>query len=153
MPPVDVTIELDAPPRVVHAFLQDMARTPEWVTICREVLSIDPGTPDVGWSCRQRYVLRNAPFVVEWTLRENDPHRYMRWSGRGPARSTANIEETLTPLDGDRTLLRYVNEFKAPGGIIGAAASRALMGDAPEHEARRSLDLLAELIRKEHHGS
>ncbi len=113
----------------------DIARTPEWVTICRAVLHLDDGEPRPGWQCRQRYVLRGAPFVVTWTLDGVEPDRYIRWTGRGPARSTAFIAQHLEPLPNGGTRLRYVNEFKAPGGLLGAAASRALVGDTAEHEA------------------
>jgi uncharacterized membrane protein len=148
MAPVDVTVELDASPADVFAYLLDIEQTPKWVTICRAVLSVDPGTPVPGWQCKQRYALRGAPFVVSWTLDELKQDHHISWSGRGPARSTASIEQDLSPLPGGRTRLRYRNEFKAPGGIFGAAASRALVGDTAELEAVRSLDRLAELLAK-----
>ncbi len=147
MAPVDVTTELTATPRRVYDFLLDIARTPEWVTICRAVLHLDPGTPSPGWQCKQRYVLRGAPFVVTWTLDTLEPERHISWTGRGPARSTAFITQDLTPLTGGGTRLRYRNEFKAPGGLLGAAASRALVGDTPDTEARDSLQRLAALLR------
>lgn len=146
MAPVDVTVELSAPPATVFAFLLDIKRTPEWVTICRAVLSVDDGDPAPGWKCKQRYVLRGAPFIVNWTLERLEPNEFIGWVGRGPARSTAMIEQELTELPNGGTRLRYRNEFAAPGGVLGAVASRALMGDAPEHEAIRSLDRLAALI-------
>lgn len=146
MAPVDVTVDLAASPTTVFEMLLDISRTPEWVTICRAVLHLDPGTPAPGWQCKQRYVLRGAPFVVTWTLDELTPGRHLSWSGRGPARSTASIEQDLTPLPGGGTRLRYRNEFKAPGGLLGAAASRALVGDTPDLEARESLTRLATLL-------
>jgi uncharacterized membrane protein len=146
MPPVDVTVDLDAAPADVFSYLLDISRTPEWVTICKAVLSVDPGTPKRGWQCKQRYALRGAPFVVKWTLDELVDDQHISWSGRGPARSKASIKQDLTPLDGGRTRLRYRNEFSAPGGILGAAASRALVGDTAETEANRSLERLAHLI-------
>lgn len=149
MAPVDVTVDLNADPHTVFEMLLDISRTPEWVTICRAVLHLDDGTPTPGWQCKQRYVLRGAPFVVTWTLDELTPDRHLSWSGRGPARSTASIEQDLTPLGDGRTRLRYRNEFKAPGGLLGAAASRALVGDTAEQEARDSLQRLTTLLR--HH--
>lgn len=147
MEPVDVTVELDAPPSRVFEVLLDMPRTPEWVTICKAVLSVDPGTPTPGWSCKQRYALRGAPFVVSWTLDELVPEQTIVWKGKGPARSRAQARQDLTPLDaGARTRLRYRNAFKTPGGPFGAVASRALMGDTAEVEARRSLSKLGELL-------
>jgi uncharacterized protein YndB with AHSA1/START domain len=146
MPPVDVTVDLDAAPAEVFALLLDINQTPQWVTICRAVLSVDPGTPRPGWQCKQRYVLRGAPFVVKWTLDKIEQDKTLSWSGRGPARSRASIEQELTPLSGGRTRLRYRNEFAAPGGFLGAAASRALVGDTAEQEAIKSLDRLAKLL-------
>lgn len=147
MEPVDVTVQLDAPPAKVFEVLLDMERTPDWVTICRAVLETDPGTPAVGWRCKQRYALRGAPFVVNWTLDELDPARRISWSGKGPAGSKAAVQQDLEPLDGgDRTQLRYRNAFKTPGGPFGAVASRALMGHAAETEARKSLEKLAALL-------
>lgn len=147
MDPVDVTVELDAPPAQVFALLLDIERTPEWVTICRAVLSVDPGTPTPGWKCRQRYALRGAPFVVSWTLDELTPEQRISWSGKGPARSKASIQQDLSPLSGGkRTKLRYRNEFKTPGGPFGAVASKALMGDTADVEAHRSLEQLGRLL-------
>ncbi|MDO9355691.1 MAG: SRPBCC family protein [Solirubrobacteraceae bacterium] len=146
MAPVDVTVELKADPSTVFAYLLDIPRTPEWVTICRAVLSVDPGTPVPGWKCKQRYVLRGAPFVVNWKLDVLETDRHISWSGRGPARSKASIQQDLTPLPGGGTSLRYRNEFAAPGGLLGAVASKALVGDTPEQEAISSLDRLATLI-------
>lgn len=150
MAPVDVTVDLQASPKDVFAYLLDMQATPDWVTICRAVLDVDPGDPKPGWRCKQRYVLRGAPFVVTWTLEEIDPHRHISWSGRGPARSKASIQEDLQPLADGGTRLRYRNEFAAPGGLLGLAASRALVGDTPEQEAIKSLDRLAVLLAPAH---
>lgn len=152
MAPVDVTVDLEASPSEVYAYLLDIAQTPKWVTICRAVLSVDPGTPKPGWKCKQRYALRGAPFVVSWTLDELTKDRHIAWSGRGPARSKASIQQDLEPLPGGGTRLRYRNEFQAPGGIFGAAASRALVGDTAEQEAIRSLDRLAVLLADDTDG-
>jgi uncharacterized membrane protein len=146
MAPVDITVELKASPSKVFAYLLDIARTPEWVTICKAVLSVDDGAPAPGWQCKQRYALRGAPFVVKWTLDVLDPDQHISWSGRGPARSKASIKQDLTPLPNGGTKLRYRNEFSAPGGLLGAAASRALVGDTAEQEAIKSLDKLAHLL-------
>jgi uncharacterized membrane protein len=146
MAPVDVTVELHADPHTVFTTLLDIARTPEWVTICRAVLHVDDGAPVPGWQCKQRYALRGAPFVVTWTLDALTLDQHISWRGRGPARSVASIEQDLSPLPDGGTRLRYRNEFKAPGGLLGAAASRALVGDTAEQEARDSLARLAVLL-------
>lgn len=146
MAPVDVTVELQAEPGAVFAYLLDIARTPEWVTICKAVLHVDEGTPTPGWKCKQRYVLRGAPFNVSWTLDSLEQDRHISWTGQGPARSKASIQQDLTPLPDGGTRVRYRNEFAAPGGMLGAVASRALVGDTAEQEAIRSLDRLAALL-------
>jgi len=146
MAPVDVTVDLTPDPHTVFEVLLDISRTPEWVTICRAVLHVDAGTPQPGGQCRQRYALRGAPFVVTWTLDSLVPDRHISWTGRGPARSIASIEQDLEPIEGGGTRLRYRNDFRAPGGVFGAAASRALMGDTADHEARDSLQRLAALL-------
>jgi len=146
---VDVTVELAAPPHTVFALLLDIKRTPEWVTICRKVLSVDPGTPQVGWHCQQLYALRGAPFHVTWELTELTPDRRLHWQGRGPARSTAEILQELTPVGDHATKLRYINDFTAPGGALGRFASRTLVGGAAESEAIASLDRLAHLLETE----
>jgi hypothetical protein len=44
------------------------------------------------------------------------------------------------------TRFHYTNEFKAPGGPLGAAASRVLVGGLPEREAHKSLQALKALL-------
>ena len=71
----------------------------------------------------QTLCLRHANFKVHWTLTEAErPHR-ATWEGKGPAGSYARTSYRLTP-NGDGTHFEYENEFKAPGGFLGAAASR-----------------------------
>ena|ERR1700712_1393095 len=146
MSDVDLTVEFDATPEQLFQVLLDIKRTPEWVTICRKVISVDPGKPKVGWRCQQLYALRGAPFTVSWELTELEPGKLLHWRGQGPARSTAEIIQELTPVGDSATRLRYVNDFIAPGGMLGRFASRTLVGSAPEHEAKKSLDRLASLL-------
>jgi uncharacterized membrane protein len=51
-------------------------------------------------------------------------------------------------MNGGGTRFEYENEFKAPGGFLGAAASRMLIGGVPEREARQSLEKLKNLLEK-----
>jgi hypothetical protein len=82
---------------------------------------------------------------VHWTLTEAErPHR-ATWEGKGPAGSYARTSYRLTP-GGSGTQFEYENEFKAPGGILGRAASRVLVGGQPEREAQRSLQQLKALL-------
>ena len=69
-----------------------------------------------------------------WELADSEEPHHASWKGKGPARSHAETEYRLTPVDGG-TRFDYRNEFKAPLGPLGAVASRALVGGLPEREA------------------
>jgi uncharacterized membrane protein len=143
---VKASIEIDAPREQVYDLALDPGRLKEWVTIHRRVNSHDSGSPKEGYEMDQTLHLRGANFKVHWMLTEADRPDKATWEGRGPAHSYARTSYALRPLDGDRTRFEYENEFKAPGGFLGAAASRMLIGGVPEREATRSLQRLKALL-------
>jgi uncharacterized membrane protein len=143
---VIASIEIDAPREKVYDLALDPARLDEWVTIHRRVNSRDAGPPREGYEMNQTLHLRGANFKVSWTLTEADRPDRATWEGRGPAHSYARTSYGLRALDGDRTRFDYENEFKAPGGIFGAAASRVLVGGVPDREAHNSLKRLKALL-------
>lgn len=143
---IRAAIEIDAPPERVFETMLDPDLLGDWVTIHRRVGHRDEGPPRAGYEMEQTLALRGAPFHVHWTLTEHAPPRTATWEGRGPAHSYARTAYRLAPLDGGRTRFEYENEFRAPGGVLGAVASRALMGGMPEREAHRSLAKLKALL-------
>jgi uncharacterized membrane protein len=143
---VTASIDIDAPREQVYDLVLDPARLNEWVTIHRRLNSRDAGDPRQGFEMNQTLHLRGANFHVNWTLTEADRPGNATWEGRGPAHSYARTSYSLREVDGDRTRFEYENEFKAPGGFLGAAASRMLIGGVPEREARRSLERLKALL-------
>jgi len=143
---VRASIDIDAPREKVYDLALDPARLKEWVTIHRRVNSRDEGTPREGYGMNQTLCLRGANFKVNWTLTDAERPGRATWEGRGPAHSYARTSYALHELDGDRTRFEYENEFKAPGGFLGAAASRMLIGGVPEREAKRSLERLKALL-------
>ena len=145
---VTASIDIDAPREQVYDLALDPARLDEWVTIHRRVNSRDAGTPREGYEMSQTLHLRGANFKVGWTLTEADRPGRATWEGRGPAHSYARTSYGLQEIDGNRTRFDYENEFKAPGGFLGAAASRMLIGGVPEREAMRSLERLKALLEK-----
>jgi uncharacterized membrane protein len=145
---VTASIEIDAPREKVYDLVLDPARLDEWVTIHRRVNSRDAGDPHEGYEMNQTLCLRGANFKVSWTLTEADRPDRATWEGRGPAHSYARTSYGLSAIDGDRTRFNYENEFKAPGGFLGAAASRMLIGGVPEREATRSLQRLKALLER-----
>ena len=143
---VTASIDIDAPPDRVYDLMLDPTRLDEWVTIHRRVNHRDDGPPREGFEMEQTLHLRGASFKVRWTLTEADRPDRATWEGRGPAHSYARTSYLLRPLDGGGTHFDYENEFKAPGGFLGAAASRMLIGGVPQREANRSLQQLKALL-------
>jgi uncharacterized membrane protein len=143
---VRASIDINAPRETVYDLALDPARLDEWVTIHRRVNARDAGAPREGYEMDQTLCLRGANFKVHWMLTEADRPDRATWEGRGPAHSYARTSYGLREVDGGKTRFVYENEFKAPGGILGAAASRMLIGGVPEREAKRSLQRLKALL-------
>ena len=142
MSEVKVQIDIDAPPEKVWEVVMDPSRFSEWVTIHRKVHSADTGPPHEGAKMEQTLCLRGANFKVKWELAECRSPSHATWEGRGPMHSHARTVYDLNS-DGDGgTRFHYTNEFKAPGGPFGAAASRVLVGGLPAREANASLQKL-----------
>ena len=146
MSEVRTSIEIEAPPEKVWAFVMDPHNFDEWVTIHRRVNHADAGPPREGMEVEQTLCLRHTNFKVHWTLSELDAPRLARWDGKGPMGSRAHTCYRLTPAGGGGTRFDYVNEFKPPGGVLGAAASRVVVGGVPEKEANASLDRLKKVL-------
>jgi uncharacterized protein YndB with AHSA1/START domain len=146
---VNAQIEIAAPPERVYDLMLDPTRLHEWVTIHRKVNRVDDGSPHTGYEMDQTLCLRHANFKVHWTLTEADRPHAATWEGRGPAGSYARTSYRLQAVDGGRTRFQYENEFRAPGGLLGAAASRVIVGGVPEREANRSLQKLKSLLERE----
>jgi carbon monoxide dehydrogenase subunit G len=139
MSEVTTSIDIAAPPEEVWAVVMDAERLQEWVTIHRK-LEDHTDTTMVQVLCSH-----HVNFHVRWTLEESDRPRHAKWVGRGPAHSKAETEYRLRAVDGG-TRFDYRNEFKAPLGPLGAAASRALVGGVPQREASASLQKLKALV-------
>lgn len=145
---VEADIQIDAPPETVWQTVMNPDRMSEWVTIHRKMDSADPGPPKEGMKMKQTLCMRGASFKVQWELVECKDAEKAVWQGRGPLRSHAHTEYELAP-DGDGgTQFHYVNEFRAPGGPFGKAASKALVGGLPKREAEKSLRRLKALVEK-----
>jgi len=145
---VTASIDIDAPSDRVFQTVLDASRLNEWVTIHRRVNDVDDGKPREGYGMEQTLCLRGANFKVKWTITEFQPGRHVTWEGRGPAHSYARTAYSVSDRDGDGTHFEYENEFKAPGGFLGAAASRVVVGGVPQREANKSLRQLKALLEK-----
>lgn len=145
MTAVRASIDLPAPPEDVWNLIMDPTQMERWVTIHRELLSADEGEPRPGFEMSQRFSIRGAPVTVSWKIDQFDPPHRATWNGVGPAGASAFIEYRLeeSPLG---TTFHYTNDFRAPMGLLGRVASRALMGGVPEREAEASLQALRTLF-------
>jgi len=141
MSEVVTNIDIAAPPEDVWDVVMDPDRFGDWVTIHRRLIS------HTDKAMEQVLCIHHVNFHVKWELTSDDGPRHAEWKGRGPARSKAETEYTLTPIDGG-THFEYRLEFKAPLGPLGAVASRALVGGVPEREANASLQRLKKLVEK-----
>jgi uncharacterized protein YndB with AHSA1/START domain len=137
-------IEIAAPPERVWSIVMDPRRLADWVTIHRR-LETAPARLRRGSRFEQTLQLRGAPLHVEWTVVDVDEPRRAVWEGRGPAGSRASIVYELRPEGDSHTRFDYTNEFKPPGGALGAVAGRMLVGGLSQREAQRSLERLKRL--------
>ncbi len=143
---VTASIDIDAPRERVYDLMLDPSRLDEWVTIHRRVNRHDDGAPREGYEMVQTLCIRGANFKVRWKLTEADRPDRATWEGRGPAHSYARTSFSLSDGSNGGTRFDYENEFKAPGGFLGAAASRVLVGGVPDREAHNSLERLKALL-------
>jgi uncharacterized membrane protein len=145
---VTASIDIDAPRDRVFETVLDPDQLDEWVSIHRRVNSADSGKPREGYAMEQTLCLRGANFKVKWKITELQPGKHVTWEGRGPAHSYARTAYSVSDRDGDGTHFEYENEFKAPGGFLGAAASRVIVGGVPQREANKSLRQLKALLER-----
>jgi uncharacterized protein YndB with AHSA1/START domain len=143
---VTASIDISAPRERVFETMLDPSRLDEWVTIHRRVIDAEDGPPHEGYRMEQTLCLRGANFKVKWRLTDYEPNVRATWEGRGPAGSYARTSYRLSDADGAATHFEYENEFKPPGGLIGKAASRVIVGGVPQREANRSLQRLKALL-------
>jgi uncharacterized protein YndB with AHSA1/START domain len=146
MSTVHVTINIDAPPETVFDTVMDPTRLRDWVTIHRSVDNVSADPVAAGARMDQVLCMRGVNFKVHWRLVSVQRPHSAEWHGRGPALSRARI---LYRLRGDThgpTTFEYTNEFHAPGGPLGAVASRVVVGHASEREAQNSLLRLKDLL-------
>lgn len=145
---VHCTIEIGAPPARVWEVVMDPRRLADWVTIHRRLGDV-PARLKRGTTFEQTLNLRGAHLHVMWTVVDVDPPRRATWEGRGPAHSHATILYELQEAGEGRTMFDYTNEFRPPGGALGAVAGRVLVGGLSQREAQRSLQRLKQIIESE----
>ena len=149
MSTVHVQTTIDAPAERVWETVMDPSKLKDWVTIHRAVSDVSSNPLRKGSTMEQVLHLRGVSFHVHWTLVDVNAPNHAEWDGLGPAHSRARIRYELSPADNGRgTVFDYLNEFTPPGGKMGAAASRVIVGAASEREANNSLRRLKALLER-----
>jgi uncharacterized membrane protein len=148
MSSVHAQTTIDAPLDRVWETVMDPSKLKDWVTIHRSVRDVSSNPLRKGSTMDQVLHLRGVSFHVHWTLVDVNAPNHAEWEGLGPAHSRARIRYELSPADNDATVFDYLNEFTPPGGRMGAAASRVIVGAASEREANSSLRRLKALLER-----
>ena len=139
------TTVIDAEPERVWATVMDPNRLGEWVSLHDSISDAGAGVVAEGDSFTQKLRLAGKSFKVRWEVVEAQAPRLARWTGEGPAGSSATVTYELRSQDGG-TCFEYCNEFALPGGALGKAAGGMLSAAPGSREAKRSLDRLKELL-------
>jgi uncharacterized protein YndB with AHSA1/START domain len=146
MSEVKHAITINAPIQKVWDTVMDPNKLSDWVTIHRAVKNTSPDLQRKGATMDQSMHMRGLSFTVHWRLTDVEaPHR-AEWNGRGPAGSTAQITYELSDAGDGTTKFEYSNEFNTPGGRLGNMATKMIVGDASDREARNSLEKLKSLL-------
>jgi uncharacterized protein YndB with AHSA1/START domain len=146
MSTVHVKIDIQAPPERVWETVMDPHQLKDWVTIHRSLRDVSSRPMTRGSTMEQVLQIRGMSFHVNWTLADVSAPHHAEWEGRGPAHSRARIRYELSGDADGPTLFEYTNEFVVPGGRLGTAASRMIVGAASEREAKSSLARLKALV-------
>jgi uncharacterized protein YndB with AHSA1/START domain len=149
MSKVHVETRIEAPVERVWQTVMDPSCLEDWVTIHRWVKDVSTEPMREGSTMKQCLHLRGVSFHVDWKLVDVKAPTHAEWEGRGPAHSNARIRYELSADGDEATKFEYINEFKAPGGRLGNAASRMIVGAASEREAEKSLARLKSLVERD----
>lgn len=132
---VSVEVEVDAPPEAVWVVISDPRNLPHWD---RHIVRVT-GVPASGLTEGLRYVteMRFMAFharvraeVLEW---EPPWRSTIRLSGILEATVTSTVE----PLEGGRSRLEHVIEYRFRGGPLGDLAAKSLSLVGGDHYALR----------------
>jgi uncharacterized protein YndB with AHSA1/START domain len=139
-------IHIEASPDAVYDVVTDPDCLGDWVTIQDRLEEAPNGDLVRGSRLVQRLRVAGKCFNVAWTVKEADRPTKIVWEGKGPLGTKAKAVYELEANDGG-CRFSYMNEYKLPGGVAGAAVGQALRR-VSGHEADRSLKRLKALIER-----
>lgn len=132
---VSVEVEVDAPPEAVWVVISDPRNLPHWD---RHIVRVT-GVPASGLTEGLRYVTEMRFMAFHARVRAE----VLEWEP--PWRSTirlsgileANVTSTVEPLEGGRSRLEHVIEYRFRGGPLGDLAAKSLSLVGGDHYALR----------------
>jgi ligand-binding SRPBCC domain-containing protein len=132
----DSSIQIDAPPEVVWEVFTDVDRWPDWTASVSSLTALDG--EEIAPGKRFEIVQPKFPKLV-WTVTSVDPGRSWTWTVRSFGATTHATHE-LSPVAGDRTVVRQRIEQRGPIGT--------LVGMAVRRRTRQYLKLEAEGLKR-----
>ena len=84
MPRFAHTLSVSAPPSAIFAIVDDVTRTPQWLSRCTGIDKLDPGPNDIGTRLTYHYVdgRRSGSMDGQIVAREPDRHFAMKFTDR-----------------------------------------------------------------------
>ena len=84
MPRFAHTLSVSAPPSTIFAIVDDVTRTPQWLSRCTGIDKLDPGPNDIGTRLTYHYVdgRRSGSMDGQIVAREPDRHFAMKFTDR-----------------------------------------------------------------------
>jgi carbon monoxide dehydrogenase subunit G len=143
---VERDITINASPDAVWAVLMNPRRLADWVSIHQTLKQAPEGQLVEGDELVQSLRLAHKRFDVRWHVKQADKPRRAVWEGRGPVRSKAMVVYELSPDGNGGTRFHYANEFKSPGGPLGAFIADHTLQGTSEREADKTLKSLRGLL-------
>jgi uncharacterized protein YndB with AHSA1/START domain len=70
------TLSVSAPPSRIYAIVDDVARTPEWLSRCTGMHQLDPGPLDVGTRLRYHYKDGRRTGTMDGQVVAHEPDRH-----------------------------------------------------------------------------
>lgn len=104
MPGFSHTVEVDAPPSEVFALLDDVERTPEWLTRCTRMEKLDEGPNTVGTKLKYHYKEGRSTGQMDGHITARQP------------------DERITMLYTDKLMDVTVDALVAPGRTAGSSS-------------------------------
>jgi len=129
------SVEIDAPASLVWDVFSDVERWPEWTASVTRLVALDG--PGIAVGKRFEIKQPKMPTLV-WKVTEVAPGVSWTWA-QGSSGGATSAHHALTPMAGDRTLVRQTIDQR---GVVGTLVGRLMLGTT-----RRYLEMEAQGVK------